>query len=61
MFLKFGVCMAKMPKSLYGFLIPVFRKLWIRWPGRQIAKDRAKHFIKVGTYQNGKDKMQRVS
>lgn len=51
--------MAKLPKNLYGYVIPVLRKLWLRWPGRTIARDKAKVFIKEGNFQNGKPKFTR--
>lgn len=51
--------MRKMPKSLKNWLIPKLRRASLYWPGKTIARDRAKIYIQDGEYKNGKPKMVR--
>lgn len=42
-----------MPKSLKSWLVPRLRRLSMAWPGKTIARDRAKIYVQQGHYKNG--------
>ncbi len=46
--------MAKIPKSIQSWLIPRLRRISMYWPGKQVARDRAKRQVQIGYYKNGK-------
>lgn len=52
--------MSKMPKSLPGWLIPKLRRISLQWPGKQIARDRAKRQVQIGFFKNGKPEYRTV-
>lgn len=48
--------MAKKPKTLKQFLIPVLRKASQRWPAKIQARKNAKVIVPDGTYKNGNER-----